>query len=689
MKKLRIVCIVLVAFMLALSVPMVLAEEIAAAVNERAMLGLLDKVWQELDAVESEALASGADAAEVTRIMLAAVLENELTDENSVEALTEKGFRFRVHGMLCCYDYPTRNTQHSSAVDEELLKTIAEAASMRNGPSDMNVLLVGPFYGQDANFTNQYPNEAASIAEATGGSYTILSTSAATGPAIAAAFPDAGVVLLDSHGADGYLALTTNEGITTEDYQNGWASSSGSDSAYIDGRYIEHHVTRELPNSIVWMAMCEGMIRSNHGETGAALLRAGAGCVYGYSQTVTFGGEYRYETHFWNNMKYNDTTVAEAFNAMTADLGNYDPLMDSPNGAAYPIVMSPVDPYPSNPDSHQTVHCDWKLFGAETDPVELESYELSHTETDIYVGTSGAVRFERVPENANNYDLEWHSEDESVATVIGNDNVVRITGVSVGTTRVYCDVLVNGTNIGRAYCGVNIIPLPPISEALNVEGGNLAFTSTGNPWQTVLIEGRLAAMSGNRGLNNTTSTLRLVLDMNAGETLRFDWKVSSENYDKLGFYANNQLQGSQISGAPDWETIVFTAPTTRSYTFEWRYKKDASVHALDDCGYVDNVSYSGAELDPTPTPTVPPTPAPTEPPTPSPTEPPTPGPGLPGDVDGSGTVTVGDALIVMRAAMGLVTLTPEQQALADMNASGTIEIGDALTIMRVAMGLLG
>lgn len=659
MKTKRIICVLLTVVLFTLAMPAGLAEGIVSSAHERAMLGLLDKVWNDLDAVESESMNAGADMDDVTKAVYQAVLSNKFVDEGSVSSIRDNGFTFRVSGMRCNYNYESRNTKYDPVVDMELLADISETFGTRNGTADMNVLLIGPFYGQDANFTNQYPNEAASIAEATGGSYTILSASNATGPNIAAAFPDAGVILIDSHGADGYLALTTDEGITAEDYQNGWASSSGSNSAYIDGRYIEHHVPRQLPNSIVWMAFCEGMIRSNHGETGAALLRAGAGCVYGYSQAVTFGGEYRYETHFWNNMKYNDTTVAEAFNAMTAELGNWDPLMDSSNGSAFPIIMSPVDPYPSNPDSHQNVHCDWRLFGAEVDPVELESYSLAPSDLDVYIGTSSAVRFDRVPENANNYDLVWYSENESVATVIGNDNVVRITGETIGSTRVYCDVFVNGESIGRAYCNVNIIPLPPISEALNVEGGSLEFTSTQYPWQTVLIDGRLAAKSGNKATNNSTSTLRLVLDMEAGDTLTFDWKVSSENYDKLGFYANNQLQGSQISGAQDWETVVFTAQSSGTYTFEWRYKKDASVNALDDCGYVDNVIYSGD---------VP--------------------PALPGDVDGSGSVTVSDALITLRASMGILTLTDDQQIIADVSGDGLINVSDALMILRMSMGLI-
>lgn len=82
------------------------------------------------------------------------------------------------------------------AVEETVLPDIAEAYGTRNSAEELNVLLIGPFYGQDANFTNQHPNEAASIAEATGGSCTILSTSNATGPNIAAAMPEAGRFLM-------------------------------------------------------------------------------------------------------------------------------------------------------------------------------------------------------------------------------------------------------------------------------------------------------------------------------------------------------------------------------------------------------------------------------------------------------------------------------------------------------------
>ncbi len=63
-------------------------------------------------------------------------------------------------------------------------------------------------------------------------------------------------------------------------------------------------------------------------------------------------------------------------------------------------------------------------------------------------------------------------------------------------------------------------------------------------------------------------------------------------------------------------------------------------------------------------------------------------PAIPGDVDGSGEVNITDALLALRAAMGVIELTPEQLAAADMNGSGTAEVSDAIIILRMAMGLL-
>ena len=59
-----------------------------------------------------------------------------------------------------------------------------------------------------------------------------------------------------------------------------------------------------------------------------------------------------------------------------------------------------------------------------------------------------------------------------------------------------------------------------------------------------------------------------------------------------------------------------------------------------------------------------------------------------GDVDGDGAVTVNDALICLRGAMGLVGLTPMETAACDVNGDGNVDVTDALMILRFAMGLI-
>ena len=53
-----------------------------------------------------------------------------------------------------------------------------------------------------------------------------------------------------------------------------------------------------------------------------------------------------------------------------------------------------------------------------------------------------------------------------------------------------------------------------------------------------------------------------------------------------------------------------------------------------------------------------------------------------GDVNGDGYIDAADALLCLRASVGLITLTPEQEAAADVNHAGLIDAGDAILILR-------
>ena len=59
----------------------------------------------------------------------------------------------------------------------------------------------------------------------------------------------------------------------------------------------------------------------------------------------------------------------------------------------------------------------------------------------------------------------------------------------------------------------------------------------------------------------------------------------------------------------------------------------------------------------------------------------------PGDLDGNGSVTVADAIMALRLAMGLLDGSGLNTDAADMDGNGSITLADAILILRTAMGL--
>lgn len=62
---------------------------------------------------------------------------------------------------------------------------------------------------------------------------------------------------------------------------------------------------------------------------------------------------------------------------------------------------------------------------------------------------------------------------------------------------------------------------------------------------------------------------------------------------------------------------------------------------------------------------------------------------VPGDVDGDGSVSTNDALLILRVAMHIAELDGDAAEAADVDGDGSITVSDALIAMRLAMGLIG
>ena len=288
--------------------------------------------------------------------------------------------------------------------------------------------------------------------------------------------------------------------------------------------------------------------------------------------------------------------------------------------------------------------------------IELESFELSVSELDMNLCETAEIDFIRNPTNANHYTVEWTSSDENVVTVSGNKYVADVNAAFVeGSATITCTVYVDDEVFGVVDIPVTVSAEEELNAAANVEGGALLFASPGSyPFAPVQGDDRYYLTSTNQGVHNSVSEMFSVVTMEAGETLEFDYFVSSEvDYDFFNFYVNDECLLSVATIMEDWDHYVFTAPEDGEYTFTWTFEKDPGASDGLDCAYVDNIDYSGDDI-------------------------------IIGDVDGDGLVTMADAVIAARHAMGIITLSDEAFALADMDGDGFVTMLDAVLIMRLA-----
>lgn len=291
-----------------------------------------------------------------------------------------------------------------------------------------------------------------------------------------------------------------------------------------------------------------------------------------------------------------------------------------------------------------------------TSPVE--GVNVTPETTEMYTGGQLALNAEVYPSNVADASVSWSSSNESVATV--NSNGV-VTAVAPGTA----DIIAATTEGGFTdSCSLTVVDSAvidaPISDALNVSGGSLVFSNdTAHPWavDSETFAGRTAAKSTINGMAGTSTGIRLNAGtLHAGDRLSFDWLASSEGgtWDYAAFIVNGNVEATTGGTDNDWANFIYTVPADGEYIFEWTYQKDGSRDQGDDCVYVDEVCILPAV-------------------------------GVLGDVDGDGTVTISDALMIMRNAMQLLEFTPAQTAAADMDGDGLITVEDALTALRAAI----
>ena len=421
----RFVSLLLVVLMVAAMLPTVFAaeEELKTESVELtdADYASADAVFAAIDKMEASPAKKDATQTQLVDAAVALVMASDSYVDGSLERNGNSFTWWTEEGVRCIYNPYMREKYANMRAPEnpEPSGIYNEPKATKGGwPSGNQVYLVAPYYGMDDSFTDQYKNEAKSIASAIGDTdgYTLYSGTSCTIDKVAEAMSKGAVVIFDSHGTtdydgkyvcndpDGYevydyvsqakysyLCLTTKSGLTTEDYNDGAAyfiDTSGDMCACINGAAIANHMTKNNPSGILWMAICLGMATNTICEP---MRDMGVEVVYGYSQSVTFAGDYCFEETFWDNM-IAGKTVAQSISAMKSKWGEWDwsEAIASEYGysgtgyslsearkyrSAFPVVVSDEDTHPgqrtSNDSSYgacsqQTVKSTYTLFSQYT-----------------------------------------------------------------------------------------------------------------------------------------------------------------------------------------------------------------------------------------------------------------------------------------------------------------------------------
>ena len=448
-----------IALLLALVMTLLLAPTAFAAGGS----AKTEDIWAQIQRIEEDAL-HGADnitMAERTLAYAGAVDQIAAAVQASADyvpgSLVRNGdvlFWDTVDGTGCGYSPRLRARVAETAIpdaDPEAHSGIVTHSYGKRGgsPGSMNVAAFQPYYGIDSSFSTQYRDECESIAQATGGTATTYLTNNATIDNIANAIESCGVVIFDSHGdtdyASGYdytsrantsyICLQSGTGITNEDmvtvqgpystYKHAYYGGANGNMKYylVDGTAIANHMDQNSRNGLLWMAICLGMATDG---LHAPLRAKGLEVAYGYSQSVTFAGDYKWEEYFWGKMKDGDN-VKDAIAYMKQKGGVKDPYTSS--YPAYPIVVSSEDVYPGhgNVDKAQTVNSTWTLF---------PQYEINAVSNNDAWGTVSLSGNTIIAEPAEGYYASGYEIVSGEAMVTQNGNIFEVTALSDCTIQI-------------------------------------------------------------------------------------------------------------------------------------------------------------------------------------------------------------------------------------------------------------
>lgn len=444
----RILSIILSIALVLLIVP---SNSLARERDLKPMLKNLDFVWMDLEQAEDSVInESKPSKHKVVNAVLNAAKRNSKINASTIADITDDGFFFKTTDGLCCaYSYKLSAVPSSTtlALDDGSAKSnpIKKVTSPNS-----DVLLLGPYYGIDSNFGDEYTQIGNSLAQAMNGELCVVAGAGISINEACDSLSNKSIAIFDSHGittnCSSYLCFPNGNGLDQAALLSGTAISINNGHYAVNGDYIISHMDGSLSNTLVWMGICEGMMTDG---LCSPLINNGAGVVFGYSQEVTFKHDNGFAKDFFDRLILGET-VANASDNAKLTVGYYDTITN-----AYPIFVSAVDTYPNNPDSLQNVHSDWAISTdyprAIACPLGLNLTFDPSSNADSHIG-----QITLSLQGFTSPDCLWQSSNESVATIVqSSSEQCKVLGIGEGACTIYCTVT-EGELCDTASCHITV-----------------------------------------------------------------------------------------------------------------------------------------------------------------------------------------------------------------------------------------
>ena len=192
---------------------------------------------------------------------------------------------------------------------------------------------------------------------------------------------------------------------------------------------------------------------------------------------------------------------------------------------------------------------------------------------------------------------------------------------------------------------------------MNAPGSTIHFTSEGDyPFVVMEGDGRVYAQSSNQGVDNSESRVTATVRLSEPSVLSFDFKAWGEsdpeypnlNYDECVLMVNGTSIFRYGARDNDWETFSMELNPNVTYQLVWFYHKDVSISGEGDYFALDNIKIGPKTIR--------------------------------GDVDGDGTVGIGDVSTLIDYILSGDD-TGVNVAASDADLDGTVGIGDVSTLI--------